>query len=357
MTGKSLFILGAGASKDAGAPLMFDFIDRAEDILRSNSSDIDASAFRSVLSARSNLQAVHSKAKFDISNLESIFTAFEMGKILQKVPGTPPEEIDNVIRNLKILIAQTLEQSIKFPLARERPGLEPTLSYRIFAQELIEPLSKKSQTAVLTFNYDIALDFAFSYNGILFDYSLQGHNDSSPLLYHKLHGSLNWFYDRASKAVAEMPIRNILHKMGLMTMRSGSQSRCIPVSDLLRNYITENKLDAEPSSLIVPPSWNKADHHQNLTKVWSSAAKALEQAENIFVLGFSLPDTDSFFKHLFALGATGDRILRKFWVYNPDKNVDAKFRGILGDGAIHRYHFEPMTFRDAIDHIKKSLNL
>ena len=54
--------------------------------------------------------------------------------------------------------------------------------------------------------------------------------------------------------------------------------------------------------MIVPPTWNKTEYHSNLSHVWHEAAVELGSARNIYVFGYSLPETDSFFRYLFALG-------------------------------------------------------
>lgn len=111
-------------------------------------------------------------------------------------------------------------------------------------------------------------------------------------------------------------------------------------------------VEAEP--VIVPPSWNKADYHAALSDVWASAAKHLSEAEHIYVIGYSLPETDSFFRHLYALGSVGSTPLRKIAVFNPDSTgaTNMRFQALLGPGAKARYEYHTKTFEQAIDHIK-----
>ena len=95
-----VFVLGAGASKQAGAPLMGNFLDVATDLLRSNRVDDKRIHFDRVFSAIGGLQAVHSKAQLDLNNIESIFTALELGRIIQRVPGMDTDSIPEVIASL-----------------------------------------------------------------------------------------------------------------------------------------------------------------------------------------------------------------------------------------------------------------
>lgn len=74
-----VFILGAGASADSGAPLMKDFLYEASGV----SADPEyRDAFDLVFKARAELQVAQSKARFDIHNLEAVFAAFEMAELM-----------------------------------------------------------------------------------------------------------------------------------------------------------------------------------------------------------------------------------------------------------------------------------
>jgi hypothetical protein len=106
--------------------------------------------------------------------------------------------------------------------------------------------------------------------------------------------------------------------------------------------------------VIVPPSWNKADYHSALTNVWAAAARHLSEAEQIFILGYSLPETDSFFRHLYALGSVGSKPLRRIAVFNPDSTglTNSRFEALLGPGARARYEYHALQFNYAIGHIQ-----
>lgn len=103
-----------------------------------------------------------------------------------------------------------------------------------------------------------------------------------------------------------------------------------------------------PTPLIVPPTWDKTANQHQLSPVWRAACKQLEEAENIFVMGYSLPITDSFFRFLYALGSEGPTELRNFWVFDPDSKVDQRFKDLIGMGMESKYKFHPMVFYDAL---------
>jgi hypothetical protein len=107
----------------------------------------------------------------------------------------------------------------------------------------------------------------------------------------------------------------------------------------------------------VPPTWNKTVYKSHLHKVWAAAAAELSEATEILVIGYSLPETDVFFKHLLALGTAGKTRINKFWVFDPDpeERVEARFKDLLGPAAKERFVFHKMRFGQAIRHLEKHL--
>lgn len=113
-----VFILGAGASRQVGGPLMADFFEKAERLFRRPEGYL--SDFDRIWKAISALQIVHSKSDLDLYNLESVFGALEMARLVQKLPGFEPAEIDSAISSLRRLIARTSSGllSSRFPKGR-----------------------------------------------------------------------------------------------------------------------------------------------------------------------------------------------------------------------------------------------
>ena len=106
----TVFILGAGASKRGGAPLMLDFLDVAYKLWKTNSVPDAAAKFETVFDGISELQYVHSKSQLDIQNLESVFAAFEMAKILGKFGTYTSEQIDSLVDAMRVVIVKTIEK-------------------------------------------------------------------------------------------------------------------------------------------------------------------------------------------------------------------------------------------------------
>lgn len=353
-----VFILGAGASADAGAPLMGNFLDKARDIWALGKIEDDQARDSSerVFKLISKLQAVHSKCDINLRNIESILAALDMGKTLDWLPGYDQRQIDELIDDVSTLICLTIENSIAFPL---KGGVVENPPYYQTLVNVINNIRTDSEpsraVSVITFNYDLLCDRSLLAKGLSPDYCLEGavNDQSTPLL--KVHGSLNWvrcpdcdgrIYPVRVNRNAEkffpgnkLPPKRVVH------------SAPMPISRWLKEESPCEHLPAnEPKApFIVPPTWNKTDHHRAIAPVWKAAAKVLSQADHIFVIGYSFPGSDAFFHYLYGLGTLGENPLRKFAVFNPDKNeVEARFRRLLGRAAEDVFEYHAMTFGGAL---------
>jgi hypothetical protein len=109
-----VFILGAGASAHAKVPVMAKFLDRARELDGLNMESPWKEHFGRVMKILSALQIVHSKAELDLNNLEAVFTTFELGQTIKKLPGVEDLDFDAAVNSLKTLILHTIEKSMLF---------------------------------------------------------------------------------------------------------------------------------------------------------------------------------------------------------------------------------------------------
>ena len=95
-----------------------------------------------------------------------------------------------------------------------------------------------------------------------------------------------------------------------------------------------------------------------MSNVWKEAALQLSEARNIFVFGYSLPETDSFFGYLFALGTASDTRIKTFWVLDPDSTdeVRARYEKLIGKGIQNRFDYYKIPFSQAIGELRRRLD-
>jgi GTP-dependent phosphoenolpyruvate carboxykinase len=98
----------------------------------------------------------------------------------------------------------------------------------------------------------------------------------------------------------------------------------IQTSRELSRIIHEHTLSTEP--YIVPPTWNKTRHQEEIRQVWQRASEEWSNAKQLFIIGFSVGKTDQFFQHLFALSLTRSQNLRKIFVINNDMEAFNRVR-------------------------------
>jgi hypothetical protein len=350
-----VFILGAGCSKECGAPLMSNFLDVAQNLYKTNNVGSEAQHFERVFKAIGFLQAVHSKSQLDLKNIESIFNAFEIANTLKKLPGFKPEDIPEVIKSLKELIVTTLENTVKFPTRREVIlAPQPYLDFASLVKYILNNALPKRTVSVITFNYDIALDVSFIRSGIPITYCLDDNSNQREIPLLKLHGSLNWASKISDNSIIPLPLEMYFqhyHAQGFQETSTCS----IPMGKQLKACFEQFlHVEVKDEPVLVPPTWNKAEYYQTISKVWSNAAKELGEAEHVFIIGYSLPVTDAFFRLLFALGTVGNSPFQRVEVFNPDKNGEtvSKFESLMGPGAIARFSYIYQGFSESIATIR-----
>lgn len=356
---KTVFILGAGASRDSGAPLMNDFLEISRSLFENEKIDeLFKEDFARAFSAIDNLYKIYPKANLDLENIERIYSLFEMGRFIKKLPGVDNwEDIGKIVDSLKVLILYTLDKNITIRVSNGR--LYPDGSYMDFVS-MIKSIKDKdgSLPSIISFNYDLALDCALHYYQYGVDYCL-GNNNNYDIKLMKLHGSLNWFKSTESNEIIPYDFNKINEwYFGMHNLDEEDEEVEINLpKKFSKEKIIFKEKELLPIPIILPPTWNKLEFSYNfeIAKVWQKAAEELSNAENIFVVGYSYPETDNFFKYFLALGILGEKLIKKFWVFNPDESIENRFKDLLGPRIIRRHRFEPLPFSEAIDFLKDNI--
>jgi hypothetical protein len=342
--------------------MMARFLDRTRELHRPGLLAPWKEHFDRVFEILIELQRVHSKAELDLNNIEAVFTTFELGQTIRKLPGAN-DDFEGAVNSLKAIIAYTVEQSMRFPLD-ENKYIRAPYDYAEFAK-FVKDFSRKNmevgrgRIAVLTFNYDVGLEVGLSHQGINFDYCLDDSGgDAIKLL--KLHGSVNWGRRIDGGAIIPMPMQKwfavvqpaefLEPDRKFLTVSVGAQ-----IAPFMRR---ELQVEVDETPVIVPPGLFKNEYQGSISRVWQQAAKELEEAEEIIVIGYSLPETDFFFRNLFALGTVGRKFIRRFAVVNPDESgtTEQRFRSLLGPGTKDRFDYLPCKFADVITEMRNWYN-
>jgi len=264
---KHVFILGAGASREAGGPLMSDLLDRAERLSRNRKIDEYASDL--VFRGLEELQIAHSKAALDINNVESVMAAFEMAALFGRLGKLTPKDVSELPRAITTVVAQTVEELVEFQI--QSAGVEAPYSYLSLKKLLKQWDLHREQVALVTFNYDLALDVLLNNLAFTPDYSLEDTFGSGvPLL--KLHGSLGWTTKAGdgggqdSPVIIPLNLRPHIEKHSDQIEFPPGQGHPFRV----RPFLKQRGLSGLP--VIVPPTWAKENFYKSIRNVWRRAA-------------------------------------------------------------------------------------
>jgi NAD-dependent SIR2 family protein deacetylase len=339
---KNVYILGAGFSANAGAPVMRNFVEHAKllrDDPRLGLPAEDQKTFERVFRRLAELRVAQARMAIDIENIEHLFSLLDMDiEFGGKSAGT-------LRQDLIFLILRTLEKTIQtknlpsggwglpFFMGDGKPNVSRGVaanyvdvfaalaSRRWISGTLGRPQNGKCQDTIITLNYDCLLDDCLTKIGVQPDYGLQDPELPKefkqcgyeiPVL--KLHGSANWFRCNSGRCVGKVVIAGGTPAKRLEYFYGQHCPHC-------------GQNVAEP--VIVPPTWAKGGQSEVLRPVWSKALEALREAGRIFIIGYSMPSTDQFFRYMLALALATNEMLDKVVVVNTSPDAQKTFEDLF----------------------------
>lgn len=342
----NVIIFGAGASFDAGIPLMKDFVDTmwGYAVRGKSPNGIISAEDRKLLeqadAIRVGLEGYNSRANFNTRNLEDVLSLLSFEAL---AGGAALQKYQTWVR----AITRTVELSTIYPhlnAQRTDPNYPMNL-YHIFWDMLLGENSNSSPPALITFNYDLVFErtlwdyfhglseaentfkpkrdsckvnyflrpYDFTIKAQKCDYVIahnnwnEGyrqvnvrHNGFKPTIeynckadieipYLKLHGSLNWCSNTTPKQDEH-------------------------ISDELCPALLPTQAVETP--LILPPVFNKMNSG-DVSPVWRKALEILREAKNIILVGYSLPKTDIYMQYFLKSAIGPNSSLQKIIVFDP----------------------------------------
>jgi hypothetical protein len=311
-----VYILGAGFSQPLGIPTIASFLDRAK-TLRGGDSQAFA-YFDNIFETIKVLERAHNFFRTDRTSIEDLLTMLDLKDELE---GTTDSQL------FKQFICDVVLSSTPNIRASAGPqrwsdlffGGEPWASYGVFVSALL--------------GYEFSLTGTPRPNAppALGDYECQ---EATPDVRYSVI-SLN--YDMVLEKMAEH-INAAFHRSG-RTFVSKAMGSGTPLVKLHGSVVNKDS--------IVPPLLNK--QYVDIAGLWGEAFAILKSANQIRVVGYSLPEADSYVRFLLRSAAVETPHLQRIDVLCMDNKgrVQRRYRNFITFTDYRRGKDRLESFRDA----------
>jgi hypothetical protein len=228
------------------------------------------------VSGRPNLDPVPTAGMWSrVRSVDERAVGLETARTIGKLPGFDPVEIPAVLDSFKSVITYTLDVTTEFPVYRhpdtnDPVEILPSIDYGRFVQ-LVEKLSSEPSgikgVSIITFNYDIALDFALRYFQVHPNYCLSASQRVGMIKLFKLHGSLNWGRVKGGDRVLSFDELEAIAKKRVESVID-QPTRNLKVGIDLAFLMKSLNAEIEAAPVIVPPGFYKAEQHEMRKGRW-----------------------------------------------------------------------------------------
>jgi hypothetical protein len=265
-----VYLLGAGFSAPLGLPVMRDFLLKSKDMFAADPTEY--ASFRDIFTLINRMGSIQSYYQADLFNIEEILSILEMD---QQLEGKRSKRFAKYIADVVRFYTppDPTADPPKFPGNwHERPMSNNMqwISYFYFAASLLririrQDLSNANRTFPI--NPDDSNPNVYSIVTLNYD-----------LVFEKLSQYLTRFFPnegRVEFALGSEPINTKDHHL-------------VPLAKLHGSVDADN---------IIAPTWNKGIGRKIL-EVWTAAHELFSSANEIRIVGYSLPVADAYIKYL-----------------------------------------------------------
>jgi hypothetical protein len=329
---ENVILLGAGASRAAGIPLLSEFMRTIGQLARTGVNeqreltDDEIKVLRKAVEIRDSLRGYHATVAFDQFNIEDILSILSFDVLAGSKKAR--QQLDDFTQAISLTIELTcsVDHSGEFGrMASSGPD-----EYRAFWRGLFGALKRDMREipAIISFNYDLVLERALLQS--IIGHPVTGHRqflrgrrlairydhkncdrlefDSKAADFGSGHERKEGLYlevpkekNPASQTTIEIPIIKPHGSLNFSKVPRASDWSLV-------------KAVTDPA--ILPPVFNKASVEIG-APIWKAGIEALRGCKNLIICGYSLPITDSYMQYFLksALGPNAD--LDLIFVFDP----------------------------------------
>lgn len=374
-----VYVLGAGVSYGAGYPLGNQLFDKVAEFVRTQQSELATEWDRicSWLERNPDPLIVESygrrqfeylftildlASKLSVENLIDAYHAYKSNKTTEgDAAYLSFSKLTNEYAGHSEFLRLALESYLKYmhDLDHAKGRVSEWNELRAFGATL------GPGDVVITFNYDATLERVLlergvwtPRNGYGFDLLFQRSNDdptlidvghSSITILH-LHGAVGWYDRPAFRNESELPAHGFVSLEALTPAPIETSVALAPSflrglgldyadSSLPNEPVNSNELFLYPSFLKDYEISDRANH--TFINLWKLAAASLRHADEIIMIGYSLPEPDSAALSLFLTNCDRDRVT----IVNPSVSANHRLRTLLS----HYLLQSPMNLQQWLD--------
>lgn len=313
-----VYILGAGFSAPLGLPVISNFISMAKDLYEKDRKKYQH--FGKVLDRiRKKLAYVAWIYNCDLDNIEDILSILVMEQLVGKSSQREINEYVKFILDViqyytpEIIISSFYEKYI-----RVSPGKIRCVLDREHEQDNFRPWTGNKLTNLYTEFVGNLFDGHFKTRGLDEPDKNNGYREFE----------IKWEYNQDSNEKYSVITFNydlVLEKIAKnYSLASGGKFHFIRVRDRkIKGFPYFVKLHGSvDDDMIVPPTWNKS-MAGDIDLEWKKAYQLLSSANHIRILGYSLPETDSYVRYLLKASTLRSVNLKSIDVICLDNNDDS----------------------------------
>lgn len=360
----NVIILGAGASVDAGIPVLANFVEKMWEFSITGKhngkelSEDDKKIFNEAMKVKNELDGYHGRAAFDDRNIEDILSILSFNLIGGKKSDLEKQKwfIKAIARTIELTC--NVQHNGKLNMIQE----EGNYVYRLFWQKLFNRFkdSPASFPTIISFNYDLVLERSLFQS--LIGKSYDGFNNRFPFDGVNIKHSYNFTKDQTF-SIRYVQFGEFERKNGTALEPTDEPTKDSVDIELLKlhgslNFPTHKEesfslTQVAKDPYILPPVINKWVG-KNEEAVWSTGLQKLREAKNIIIVGYSLPKTDIFMQYFLRAGVGPNLNLNKIIVHNPalyrngteNDLMRERFANCFSPQLQSRIDFNPVDFSD-----------
>jgi len=337
----NVIILGAGASVDAGIPVLANFVEKMWEFSITGKnrgkdlSDDDKKIFNEAMKVKNELDGYHGRAAFNDRNIEDILSILSFNLIGGKKADLEKQKwfIRAITRTID-LTCKVQHDGILTRIQEDGDEVYRSFWYGLFNRFKDSP---NSFPTIISFNYDLVLerslfqsligtsydrDKRFPFGGVNLKYQYSFIEDMS-------------FVPKYVPFTVDSgySVKSLIQKDGMILEPSNEPVKNSINIELLKlhgslNFPTHkgdvfSPTQAANDPYILPPVINKWVG-KNEESVWSAGLQRLREAKNIIIIGYSLPQTDIFMQYFLRTGVGPNVNLNKVIVFNPTLFIPGK---------------------------------